>query len=105
MIINKRTNYKVAVPEEVLGKPSHLFENMDVSEWTFIVPEEITDDQTKIIYKVGFLKLFIKYTNPTLSFTKIYEIINTEWQVFIGVRQMERRWKQYVNLFVKKKED
>jgi len=105
MLINKRTHFKITVPEEVLDKPPHVFEKIDATEWVFVFPEEVTDDQTKIIYKIGFLRQFLKYTNPTLTNSEIYAIINTEWQVFVGLRQMERRWKQYVNLFVIKEED
>lgn len=105
MIINKRTNFQITVPEEALEKPSHMFEKLDASEWTFVFPKGIEDDQSRIIYKVGFLKQFIKFTNPALTNSEIYGMINKDWQVFIGLRQMERRWKKYVELFVIKEED
>ena len=105
MIINKRTNFIIAEPKDALSKPKHMFENFDGAEWYFMMPKEIKNDQMKIIYKIGFLKRLYINLKPELSFLQIYSIINTEWQVFIGARQMERNWKKYVDLFMKKEED
>lgn len=113
MIINKRTNYIIEYPEEVLKVlkvpkvPKHVYLNLDLdtSEYIFIVPKEITDNTQKIIYKIGFLKKFYLLSNPKMTNIEIYKIINNEWQVFVGHRQMERHWKNYIKLFDKKKRD
>lgn len=104
MIINKQTNHTITDPEEVLKRPKHIFENFDSSEYKFVIPSEITDNQNKVIYKIGFLKIFLSLLYPEESNVKIYEKINKDWQVFIGIRQMERNYKKYSELFKKKRE-
>lgn len=99
MIINKRTNFIIETPEKVLKMPKHLYDNLDISEYKFVVPEHIKDNSQKIIYKIGFLKKFYLALYPTMAISEIYKKINIEWQVFVGVRQMERHWKKYIELF------
>ena len=103
MIINKRTNYIIEEPEEILKVPKHVHMNLDSSEYIFVVPKEITNNTEKIIYKIGFLKKYYSLLNSEMSIAEIYKKINIEWQVFIGHRQMERHCKKYIKLFDKKK--
>lgn len=101
MIINKRTNFTIKDAKYVSENIYHSLKNFDSSEWNFKIPEDITNDKEKIIYKIGFLRIFYKLLFPDYSISKIYKIINNEWEVFIGVRQMERNWNKYKILFNK----
>jgi len=105
MIVNKHTGYLIQRTEEVLNLPEHVqasVSELDTQDWLFVVPITIEDNQEKTIYKVGFLREFYKNLNPEMSYSDIYQKINSEWQVFKSNRQMERLYKDYVSLFAKK---
>ena len=98
MIVNKRTGFVIQKDTK------YAISVFDASEWLFVVPEHIVDNHLKVVYKVGYLKKFYHMLDPNLNNAEIFQKINTEWQVFIGERQMERLWKKYTDLFEKKGE-
>lgn len=98
MIINKRTDFKIETPEQILKKPN-LYKNLDISEYKFVIPEHIVDNSQKIIYKIGFLKKFYMALYPDMKLSEIYQKINIDWQVFVGARQMDRHWNKYLEWF------
>ena len=104
MIINKKTHFTIENPERILLMEEHIREelrNAIDDKYYFFVPSEITDNHEKVIYKVGFLKRFYSFLYPEHSNTEIYRVINELWQVFVGVRQMERLCLKYTELFDK----
>lgn len=108
MIINKLTGYVFESPEETSVMPSHIASSFKLEgiaiDWVFHVPVQIKDDHLKVIYKVGFLRKFYKCIFPDVPYSKIYKIINDEWQIFKSERQMERLCKKYIELFDEKEE-
>ena len=104
MIVNKRTGF--AVDKNNIDLPILRFDlkDIDESEWIFIIPKEIKDDHLKTVYKAGWLKKFYDTIFPDYTNYEIWGIINNDWQVFVGIRQMERLWKKYDNLFEKREE-
>lgn len=109
MIINKKTGYIFEKPEAILSMPSHMTESFKklegISEdYIFFVPAIIIDDHSKAIYKVGFLRKFYRALFKDVPYSKVYKIINDEWQVFKSERQMERLCKKYIKLFETKEE-
>lgn len=117
MITNKATGYIFMKPEELSSMPNHVAESFKLngisSDYLFYIPTEIIvgdkkveikSDHLKVIYKVGFLRKFYKLLFPDISYSKIYKIINNEWQVFKSERQMERLSKKYTETFETKEE-
>jgi hypothetical protein len=107
MIINQNTHFTIETPESVNSMKEHTLEELrgGIDDgYSFFVPTEITDNQEKVVYKVGFLKKFYSLLYPQYSNAEIYKIINKHWQVFVGVRQMERHCLKYIKLFEKSEE-
>jgi hypothetical protein len=107
MIINNKTHFTIEKPESIISMKEHTLDelrNAIDDKYYFFVPSEITDNHEKVIYKVGFLKRFYSFLYPEHSNTEIYKMINNRWQVFVGVRQMERLCLKYTILFDKKEE-
>lgn len=100
MIKNKLTNFTIKEPEEVSEMPNHMFDDLKdmLKDAVFFVPENILHNQTKIVYKVGFLKTLYALLYPEHSNKKIYQLIDKRWQIFKSVRQMERLYAEYVEL-------
>ena len=105
MIVNKRTGFAVDKKNIDLPIIRSDLKEIDETEWLFVMPYEISDNHLKVIYKVGFLKKLYNLIFPHYTNIQIWKIINTKWQVFVGIRQMERLWKKYNELYEKKKED
>ena len=108
MIKNKYTNFAIKEPEEILSMPEHMLIDLkrdeQESHFIFIVPPIIDDNTYKTIYKLGWLKRFYTLLYPKYSSVQVYREINQRWQVFIGVRQMERLSLRYNEIYGKKEE-
>jgi hypothetical protein len=106
MLKNKRTGFTIKKPEEVLAMSESALELLKTlgNELIFIIPFEIENNQSKMAYKVGFLKMYYKNLYPDKSYADIYKIINIQWQIFKSNRQMERYASKYIELFHKKGE-
>lgn len=103
MIINKISSLLIERPEEVF-----LFSEKQSWGWIeaeengnliFVIPNHIIDNHEKDVYKVGYLRKFLKLLYPELSYSKIHKKINSNWEVFKSNRQMERLSKKYDDLF------
>ena len=103
MIINKTTGLLIEKPEEV-----SLFSDKQIWGWLeseengnliFVIPDTIIDNHEKDVYKVGYLRRFLKLLYPELSYNRIHQKINSNWEVFKSDRQMERLSKKYDELF------
>lgn len=109
MIKNKYTDYTIVEPEEILSMPKHSLIDLRKEEqndhFLFIVPATIQDNAYKTIYKLGWLKRFYILLYPKYSTVQVYREINQKWQIFVGIRQMERLWLKYVELYQKKEEN
>jgi hypothetical protein len=103
MIVNKETGLLID-QESLLYTERKDLNGFHETNWLFMIPERIKDNHLKVIYKVGFLKKIYHLIDYELSNAEIFEKINAEWQVFLGVRQMERLQKKYIDLFDKKEE-
>lgn len=103
MLINNLTNFTLKSPDDVLSLQSHVVESLRESlnkrEFRFFIHSEITDNNKKVIYKVGFLRYLYKILYPDMPYSEIYTIINTNWEVFKSDRQMERYASKYIELF------
>lgn len=108
MIINKHTNFTITDPLEVISMPEHLKISLRKEElnndFLFVIPETIQDNSYKTIYKLGWLKKFYSLLYPKYTNVQVYRKINDLWQIFVGVRQMERMWLKYVEMYQKKEE-
>ena len=100
MIKNRHTDFTIKKPEEVSEMESHMLDDIRkmLSDAIFFVPTEITNNQRKLVYKVGFLKTLYSLLYPDLSNSKIYTMIDKRWQIFKSRRQMERLCYEYINL-------
>ncbi len=103
MIQNKYTDYTIEDPEELLSMPEHSLIDLRKEEqenhFLFIVPATIQDNSYKTIYKLGWLKRFYIHLYPKYSNVQVYREINQRWQIFVGIRQMERLWLKYVEIY------
>jgi hypothetical protein len=63
---------------------------------TFLVPPEITNNNDKQTYRVGFLAEFTKRLYPDKSRTEIYNILEKKYQIFLSRRQIERHIKKFL---------
>ncbi len=100
MIKNNTTDYIIKTTEEVAGYPEHQLDSLRgvIQDCVFIIPDTITNNQHKLIYKVGFLKTIISILEPDFTNFEVYNIISTHWQIFKSVRQMERLYAEYLEL-------
>ncbi len=100
MIKNNTTDYVIKTTEEVAGYPEHQLDSLRgvIDDCVFIIPIRIRKNQHKLIYKVGFLKTVYSFIHSDFTNHEIYMIIEKDWQVFKGVRQMERLYAEYLEL-------
>ncbi len=100
MIKNNTTDYVIKTTEEVAGYPEHQLDSLRgvIDDCVFIIPKQILDNQHKIIYKVGFLKIVISILFPNYTNFAIYSLISQHWQVFKSIRQLERLYAEYLEL-------
>ena len=98
MIVNNTSNFTIKSPDDIKEMKGHMYSELkkiNSKSSSFVIPDHVTDNRDKVVYKVGFLIAFYTILYPEYSKTQIYEIMNTEWQVFVGVRQMERHLLKY----------
>lgn len=109
MIKNKYTDYTIENPEDILSMPEHSLIDLRNEEqenhFLFIVPAIIQNNAYKTIYKLGWLKQFYILLYPKYSNVQVYREINQRWQIFVGIRQMERLWLRYVEIYQNKEEN
>ena len=109
MIKNKYTDFVIEDPNEIISMPNHIkaeLKGMDQdNHFVFLVPVHIEDNALKTVYKLGWLKHFYTQLYPKYSAVQIYREINQRWQIFVGIRQMERLWLKYVEIYQEKEED
>jgi hypothetical protein len=68
------------------------------SKLKLTVPKKfIETKKDNTIYKVGFLRTFLKKLYPKDSYQKIVGIMNDRYQIFLGKRQIERYAIEYRN--------
>lgn len=107
MIQNRFTSYIIKDIEQVKNMKLHEVKSLhplSSRDWIFSIPENIKENQHKLIYKVGFLTDILSFLNQEQKKIDIYRVISSEWQVFKSIRQLERLYSQYQKLFVKKEE-
>jgi len=107
MIINKYTGFAI---DKDMYVPEHMYNDvrkmLEDDKSVFVVPKEITDNQLKLVYKVGFLKKLYSLILPnTITNHQIYALIGIDHQVFKSIRQMERLNSQYLELYDNKEEN
>jgi hypothetical protein len=108
MIKNKYTDFIISDPDEVIPMPEHMLAGLRSEEqenhFIFVIPIDIDENSHKTIYKLGWLKRFYTILYPKYSAVQIYREINQRWQIFVGVRQMERLWIRYTEIYQDKEE-
>lgn len=97
MIIDLKNDKKI-VPVEELSKADIVCFNGHIGHYHFIVPDHITDNQKKLVYKIGFLKTLYALAYEDLSNVEQFKELDKDWQIFKSVRQMERLYRQYKEL-------
>lgn len=99
MFIADKTNFVIRNPSELLNFSSQDIFNLKEMEKekkiSFSIPEKFKINSDKIIYKVGFLIDFLEILYPNENKSYYYKIINNKYSVYIGDRQMQRRYNQY----------
>lgn len=100
MIINEDSGFSIKNPslldwygEVKLNKLKAIEQSSNLK---LKVPEEFKETRKdNTIYKVGFLRAFLKKLYPEKSYQDIVGIMNERYQLFLGKRQVERYVKEY----------
>lgn len=99
LCIEENNLLRFDTPEQVLKMDYLLVEKTKLADQdgnlVFIVPKKFITNDEKIIYKSGFLMIFLKLLYPEKTIDQICEIINSRYQLFKGRRQLERNLKKF----------
>lgn len=102
MIINEDSNVTIKSPSIIDWMSTNEINKLKIAEQSsklkLKVPEEFLETKKEnTIYKIGFLRAFLKKLYPEDPYVKIVRIMNDRYQVFLGKRQIERYAIEYQN--------
>lgn len=99
MIIEDNNLFRIDKPEWVRHlteeQRGFLIKAEESSILKFIIPQGLTANQEKQIYKIGFLSEFLSLLYPDKNFKFICEILSDRYDVFLSRRQIDRNVKKY----------
>ena len=100
MIINEDSNTTIKDADMLDWLGAKEVQKLKVAEQSsklkLSVPEKFMGSKKENrVYKVGFLRTFLKALYPEDSYKNIVDIMNERYQLFLGKRQVERYVKEY----------
>lgn len=101
MIIIRRTGFLIDDVDDLKKLSDQDFRNLQLEEsysgLDFHLKDGLNNNRSKRIYKVGFLTSFLRLLYPDRSFSKIVNILNNRYDVFLSRRQIERIYSEYIS--------